>query len=105
MDKYRLQEISEVADKSELDKAFKTLIEADRAVFITAALSMASALITHTTDGSHSRETHELGAYIIVAQYLNNSQEDAAKLTRQLATMDAELVFLDEINPDDSSIN
>ena len=105
MDKYRLQEISEVADKSELDKAFKTIIEADRAVFITAALSMASALITHTTDGSHSRETHELGAYIIVAEYLSDSQVAAAELTRQLAAMDAELVFLDEVNPDDSSIN
>ena len=105
MNKYRLQEISEVEDKAELDNAFKTIIEADRAVFITAALSMASALITHTTDGSHSRETHELGAYIIVAEYLGDSQVAAAELTRQLAAMDAELVFLDEVNPDDSSIN
>ena len=105
MNKYRLQEISEVEDKAELDNAFKTIIEADRAVFITAALSMASDLITYTTDGSHSPVTHELGAYIIVAEYLSQRQEAAAELRRHLATMDAELVFLDEINPDDSSIN
>ena len=105
MKKYRLQEISDVKDKAELDNAFKTIVEADRAVLIEAALSLASDIITYTTDGSHSPRTHELGTYIIVAEYLSQSQEAAAELRRHLAAMNAELVFLDEVNPDSSAIN
>ena len=105
MKKYRLQEISDVKDKAELDNAFKTIVEADRAVLIEAALSLASDIITYTTDGSHSPRTHELGTYIIVAEYPSQSQEAAAELRRHLAAMNAELVFLDEVNPDSSAIN
>ena len=88
MNRFRLLEVSEAENNEEMEKAFKTIIEASQAVFITAAVNMAGTLIAHTTDGSHTPITHEVAAYILVAQFIEDSREAGERMQRELDALE-----------------